>query len=568
MADDVLVFSKPDLPNMAFPVMEEIRRQAKLCDVTLKIGDQKFSAHRIVLAASIPYFHAMFTHDMVESRQDEITMQGIDAEALEAIINFAYNGRIQIDSTNVQSLLVGASFLHMQVVKDACCDFLKNRLHPKNVLGIKGFAEQFMCPVLVEAANRYIQHHFVTVSMSEEFMALSNQEVIDLVSQDELHVPSEEQVFECVMNWVKKDVENRKCAIGDLLSQVRLPLLTPEFLSDRIASESIIKTSFVCRDLLDEARDYHLMPERRTKIHAFKTRPRCCTDLFGIIYAVGGLTSSGDSLSTVECFSPVLGKWESAPPMNTLRSRVGVAVLNGCLYAVGGFDGNERLNTVEKFDPVTKIWSVVAPMNRKRSAVGCAALDGKLYVCGGYDGVSSLHTVEFYDTIENKWCEAASMVRQRSAAGLAVFDGQLYAIGGHDGLQIYATVECYNNLTNTWNESTPMLSKRCRLGVAALHGKLYVAGGYDGASFLNSVEYYDPFTNKWVYTAPMKTKRSRVALVANCGKLYAIGGYDGVRNLNTVERYDPEEDSWQFVAPMCAHEGGVGVGVIPLEPDP
>ena len=44
----------------------------------LKVGERKFTAHRIVLAASIPYFHAMFTHDMVESKQNEITMQGID----------------------------------------------------------------------------------------------------------------------------------------------------------------------------------------------------------------------------------------------------------------------------------------------------------------------------------------------------------------------------------------------------------------------------------------------------------------------------------------------------------
>lgn len=30
------------------------------------------------MAASIPYFNAMFTNDMVESKQDEITVQGIE----------------------------------------------------------------------------------------------------------------------------------------------------------------------------------------------------------------------------------------------------------------------------------------------------------------------------------------------------------------------------------------------------------------------------------------------------------------------------------------------------------
>ena len=36
--------------------MEDIRRQGKLCDVNLRVGENVFSAHRIVLAATIPYF--------------------------------------------------------------------------------------------------------------------------------------------------------------------------------------------------------------------------------------------------------------------------------------------------------------------------------------------------------------------------------------------------------------------------------------------------------------------------------------------------------------------------------
>jgi hypothetical protein len=31
-----------------------------------------------------------------------------------------------------------------------------------------------------------------------------------------------------------------------------------------------------------------------------------------------------------------------------------------------------------------------------------------------------------------------------------------------------------------------------------------------------------------------------------------------------VEMYNPDTDSWSFVASMESHEGGVGVGVIPM----
>lgn len=127
------------------------------------------------------------------------------------------------------------------------------------------------------------------------------------------------------------------------------------------------------------------MPERRPLLQSFRTRPRCCSDIQGLIYAVGGLTKSGDSLSTVEVFNPSTGKWQMAEAMTMLRSRVGVAVMNNKqLFAIGGYNGTERLSTVEVYDSEKKTWTKVAPMNCKRSAVGAATLHNILYVCGGY----------------------------------------------------------------------------------------------------------------------------------------------------------------------------------------
>jgi kelch-like protein 18 len=75
---------------------------------------------------------------------------------------------------------------------------------------------------------------------------------------------------------------------------------------------------------------------------------------------------TGDSLSTVEAYDPVAGRWSQAEPMSMLRSRVGVAVMRGKLYAIGGYNGTERLSTVEVFDPQYRAWSRVAPMHFKR----------------------------------------------------------------------------------------------------------------------------------------------------------------------------------------------------------
>ena len=64
------------------------------------------------------------------------------------------------------------------------------------------------------------------------------------------------------------------------------------------------------------------------------TRYRCCKDLVGVIYAVGGQSKSGNSLSTVEVYDPIQGRWKDAEAMSMLRSRVGMAVMQNRLQEV------------------------------------------------------------------------------------------------------------------------------------------------------------------------------------------------------------------------------------------
>jgi len=567
---DVVVFEQSDLHSTTFPVMTDLRRNNLLCDVTIHLkgaGDWSFAAHRVVLAATFPYFHAMFTHDMLEAGMDSITIGtcGVEPTALEALLNFSYTGKLVITGANVRSLMLSAAFLQSNAVLSACAEYLMARLSSENVLDTESFAESLGCFLLVTSCQKFIKKFFVQVVQSEEFLGLSLEKLSALVSEDELDVTSEEVVFKAVLTWVKHDPELRSEALPQLLSCVRMPLLTPQFLTDTIAPEPLIRSSMECRDLLDAARDFHLMPERRTLLQSFRTKPRCCKEVAGVIYAVGGQTKSGNSLSTVEVFDPVIRRWRDAEAMSMLRSRVGVAVMKSRLYAIGGYNGTERLNTVEEFDADTKRWRKVASMKFKRSAVGAVAMSDHLYVCGGFDGTSSLNTVERYDPAEDTWSEVASMTKFRSAAGVVQLYGKIYALGGHNGLSIFESVECYDPATGTWEESRAMLSKRCRLGVATLNGKIYACGGYDGSSFLKTVEVFDPVTKKWAQVASMNETRSRVALVANMGHLYAIGGYDGMKNLSSVERYDPAADEWSQVAQMESHEGGVGVGVIPMD---
>ena len=61
-----------------FNELNLIRKRHELCDVVINVGTRKIFAHRVILAACSPYFRAMFTGELTESRQSEITIRDMD----------------------------------------------------------------------------------------------------------------------------------------------------------------------------------------------------------------------------------------------------------------------------------------------------------------------------------------------------------------------------------------------------------------------------------------------------------------------------------------------------------
>lgn len=74
--------------------INKMRLRSDFCDVRLKVGSRVFRVHRLVLAASSPYFSALFSGGMSEVDQEEVQILGVDTEVFEELLDFIYTGRL------------------------------------------------------------------------------------------------------------------------------------------------------------------------------------------------------------------------------------------------------------------------------------------------------------------------------------------------------------------------------------------------------------------------------------------------------------------------------------------
>ncbi|XP_062982773.1 transcription regulator protein BACH1 [Elgaria multicarinata webbii] len=104
--------------------LDEQRKQDLFCDVTILVEDQRFRAHRSVLAACSIYFHSRIVGqldpDLIIILPEEVTLKGFDP-----LLQFAYTSKLILDKDNVAEVCKCAEFLGVHDIEESCFQFLK-----------------------------------------------------------------------------------------------------------------------------------------------------------------------------------------------------------------------------------------------------------------------------------------------------------------------------------------------------------------------------------------------------------------------------------------------------------
>lgn len=241
--------------------------------------------------------------------------------------------------------------------------------------------------------------------------------------------------------------------------------------------------------------------------------------------------------------------------MPTARAGLGVAVVNGTIYAIGGFNLTGNLGTNEAYDPITDEWTSKSPLPTLRRDFGITVYQNKIYVIGGTIGSATTAINEIYDPVTDSWTTKASMPIPRAYLDANTVNGKIYLIGGAyyppffgANMIEYNETQVYDPSTDSWTTKSAIPNPTGDYTSAVIDTKIYIIGGGGGPS--NQTQIYDTETNTWTIGKALPTPQRWAAAATTAGvnvpkRLYVIGGssaYDNGNGINQI--YDPQTDTW------------------------
>lgn len=229
----------------------------KFVDCVLKIQDREFPCHRLVLAASSPFFKAMFLSDLEESKKREIVLRDVEPGVMGMILRYLYTSDINLTEQNVQDIFVVANMYQIPSIFSACVSYLQEKMVLGNCLAIFRLGILLDCSRLVLAARDFICERYLVVSRDQDFLQLGPSELALIITSDALNVEQEELVFESVMDWAGHDEASRLKELPELLHCVRFRLMPLDYFKEKVERHQYLRFNQDVQKDLDLVKEAH-----------------------------------------------------------------------------------------------------------------------------------------------------------------------------------------------------------------------------------------------------------------------------------------------------------------------
>ncbi|CAD6243852.1 GSCOCG00013173001-RA-CDS [Cotesia congregata] len=143
--------------------MKRLYDNKEFSDMVIKIRDDEFPAHKILISALSHVFHTMLTTDMKESKENSITFSDTtDTDVIKELLLFVYKGKMDKAETDAELALKLCNFAHMYQInklKTTCEYILIKSLTNENASTILTEGKLMESVILQQHAIAYIKLH-------------------------------------------------------------------------------------------------------------------------------------------------------------------------------------------------------------------------------------------------------------------------------------------------------------------------------------------------------------------------------------------------------------------------
>lgn len=450
----------------------------------------------------------------------------------------------------------------MDVLSQACSDFLIQTLNLSNCIQLLNVAEGFGSASLLRQATQYIMANFHALSSSPDFPDIPTRTFRHCLESDLLNVPCEESVLQALIRWTQHDQQTRRGSLPELLSVIRLHHLPPAILEEMNQSELLLLDNANCTKIIKNA----LVQAKKFSGLFSDARP-ATTSSYIFVHKTEG---HGEVRHTF-CYDVEANYWRWLPEADLIDlPGSSITSFGEKIFVIGGCrsrcDRPLRLHfTRSKHDATDEAWcycpitgniTPIPRMHHPRTMHASVAALQRIYVIGGKTkGINtpSLLDVECYDPLMCTWTLVSPLPCRIYFPEAAVCGSIIYTLGSE-----LETSDAFNPSLNCFFHFDAKTNQWCQLVEPGqvFHARLVKAVGVYETLYLCDLSTYKLYSfcagsNEWKSEGSFECSGFNAGAVSNRNRIYILGGdYSPDEVTDEVQVYHSERREWKDVAPM------------------
>ncbi|XP_034460321.1 zinc finger and BTB domain-containing protein 44 isoform X1 [Hippoglossus hippoglossus] len=108
--------------------LNALRNEGHLCDVTIRVQDKLFLAHKVVLACCSEFFRSKLVGRPEEEEKFVLDLHHVTVSGFAPLLEYAYTSTLSISTENIIDVLAAASYMQMFAVASTCSEFMKSSI--------------------------------------------------------------------------------------------------------------------------------------------------------------------------------------------------------------------------------------------------------------------------------------------------------------------------------------------------------------------------------------------------------------------------------------------------------